>query len=168
MSLSTDDVIIPIKLGSSEAFRPSSQWAATNAMPTQLHVQEHAVQLAFAITDYKVQGRTLDKLVLSIGSRPFEPSLSLPSLYVLASRVRKRAHLRVLGWNVSTDASRLRALRHPPELSIWHSGYNGSMWSAPQATKSAKKACNTQAHRPTKRMGLHKGYTDQTAKKTNK
>eukprot|EP00966_Prymnesium_polylepis_P322674 7378921-Prymnesium_polylepis.1 len=151
LSLSSADVIIPIKLGPSEIFKPSSQWAATNAMPTQLYVQDHAVRTAIdpmsqpgvmrghlsavslaLAADYKVQGRTLDKLILSIGDRPFEPYLSLPSLYVLASRVRKRAHLRVLGWTASTDASRLRALRHPPELAIWH------------ATTMACGTCRTQ------------------------
>jgi hypothetical protein len=43
-------------------------------------------------SDYKVQGWTLSKLVLSIGERPFEPHLSMTSLYVLASRARLQEH----------------------------------------------------------------------------
>jgi hypothetical protein len=38
----------------------------------------------------------LPKGVLSLGERPFEPYLSLTSLYVLVSRVKRRADLCVL------------------------------------------------------------------------
>ena len=62
--------------------------------------------------------------MLSIGERPFEPYLSLTAPYVLVSRVRQRADLRVLRWDAQKDGTRLSALRHPTELAIWHAGYN--------------------------------------------
>ena len=113
--------------------------------------------------DYKVQGRTLDKLVLSIGDRPFEPHLSLTSLYVLASRVRKRDHLRVLHWDPSTDAPRLRALRHCPQLALWHAGYDNHLWSTTTVRNAAALArSESQAGgnpRPAQRArGLQRGH----------
>ena len=177
LSLSHSSVVIPVKHTTVDTAKLSSAWAAENAMPTELSLRDHAVQLAFAITgglhppraarmhwsatrgrarmhwsatrdvaacagaDYKVQGRTLDKLVLSIGERPFEPHLSLTSIYVLASRVRRRSHLRTLRWNHSTDAPRLRALRHSPELALWHAGYDSAgRWQAARAVDTAAQA----------------------------
>jgi hypothetical protein len=53
-------------------------------------------ELAFALTDYKLQGMTLERLVVLIGVYPFPTRHSLSSLYVLLSRVRRSAQLRIL------------------------------------------------------------------------
>ena len=60
------------------------------------HVGLCQVELAFAVTDYKVQGKTLDYFVLLL-SQPLKPNgeldskvrpqLKLADLYVLVSRV---------------------------------------------------------------------------------
>ena len=62
----------------------------------------HAVALAFAVTDYKLQGQTKYKLILSIALRLFPPHLDLKSVYVDVSRVQKKT---------------LRALKRPPNRS---------------------------------------------------
>eukprot|EP01047_Picozoa_sp_COSAG01_P031123 COSAG01_NODE_2196_length_8179_cov_17.030322_4_plen_1365_part_00 len=53
-------------------------------------------ELAFALTDYKLQGMTLERLVLVIGTYPYPLRHSLASLYVMLSRVRSSKQLRVL------------------------------------------------------------------------
>eukprot|EP01047_Picozoa_sp_COSAG01_P084658 COSAG01_NODE_18262_length_1088_cov_1.515672_1_plen_60_part_10 len=53
-------------------------------------------ELAFAITDFKLQGMTLERLVLVIGTYPFPLRHSLASLYVLLSRVHSSDQLRIL------------------------------------------------------------------------
>ena len=61
-----------------------------------LFIKPHSVSLAFAVTDYKLQGKSLDVLILRLAPRKFEPPFHLHSLYVLLSRVRTHAGLRVL------------------------------------------------------------------------
>ena len=53
----------------------------------------HAVALAFAVTDYKLQGQTKDKLILSIALRLFPPHLDLKSFYVDVSRVHTKNNI---------------------------------------------------------------------------
>ena len=51
---------------------------------------------AFALTDFKLQGRTLPKLIMSIADRPFPPYIDLVAFYVMVSRVTASNGLRVL------------------------------------------------------------------------
>ena len=74
----------------------SSLWACMRAVPKTLNCTEHPITLAFAVTDFKLQGKTLEKLVLSIAPRPFPPHLDLKAFYVMVSRVRARCGLRLL------------------------------------------------------------------------
>jgi hypothetical protein len=53
-------------------------------------------ELAFALTDYKLQGMTLERLVVLIGMYTFPTRHTLSSLYVMLSRVRRSAQLRIL------------------------------------------------------------------------
>jgi hypothetical protein len=53
-------------------------------------------ELAFALTDFKLQGMTLEQLVVIIGTYPYPLRHSLASLYVLLSRVRSSKQLRIL------------------------------------------------------------------------
>ena len=69
-------------------------------MPPKLNVKRHEIDLAFAVTDYKVQGKTLDYIILSIGPRDgLMPHLSLTDVYTLASRVRLGSRLYVVGFD---------------------------------------------------------------------
>ena len=59
--------------------------------------RKHPVDLLFAVTYHKLQGITLDKLILTINKHP-NPFLRLvlPSLYVGISRVHNLSEVRVL------------------------------------------------------------------------
>ena len=137
-SLLDDKLVVSIPMRSSvDEFVPSSQYAAqhgigvkvrvpgSKAKKTLLDIKQHMVELAFAVTDFKLQGKSVDRLVLSLAPRPpnTEPTIKLDSLYVLASRVRTRQGLRVLMADTNHWAH-LRALRHPPELEIWEKAYD--------------------------------------------
>ena len=56
----------------------------------------HGLDLAFSITAHKIQGQSCDKLKIDLNKTPFMPSITFPSLYVMLSRVRTSANLRVL------------------------------------------------------------------------
>jgi hypothetical protein len=104
-----------------------------------LETKDHAVSLAFAVTDYKLQGRSLDRLIVSLAPREFEPELDITAVYVLLSRVRTRAGLRVLA--MPTDWDHLRALRHTPVMTIWEKAYDevSGMFDAIAASEAAEK-----------------------------
>jgi hypothetical protein len=84
------------------------------------------VELMFAVTDYKLQGQTLDKLILSLGERTFKPHLSLQKLYVLVSRVRAAKDIRLLKPQDPNGFNYIKHLQHVPALHVWNSGYNAS------------------------------------------
>ena len=52
--------------------------------------------LAFALSNFKLQGRTLPKLILSVCKRLRAPWMTLASFYVLVSRARGLGGLRLL------------------------------------------------------------------------
>lgn len=56
------------------------------------------MELAFAVTYHKVQGQTLDRIVLDLNGK-----VSVPELYVAISRVRKSDDIRILPlWDAQT------------------------------------------------------------------
>ena len=65
--------------------------AAQNHLSEKVMVRGHAYMLAWALTDNKLQGRTLPKLILSILKRKLPPWMTLSAFYVLISRVRTSA-----------------------------------------------------------------------------
>ena len=122
-------------------------------VPKELRINKHQIDLAFAVTDYKVeaqavapptlattkpifralqvQGKTLDYFIVSLGKRGagVYPKLKLVDLHVLVSRVRLGARLFVIGLNPN-DVDHLRQLRPSEVLGIWEHGYNQitEMW----------------------------------------
>ena len=156
-SLSEEVVVVPMGLAfKAEEFKPGSTFAAMNGIgvpqrrrkktgaltkkkTSGLAVKEHCVTLAFAVTDFKLQGASLDALVVSLAPRPFRPPIDLSSVYVLASRVRTRDGLRVLrddpaGWE------HLKAMRHAPELEVWESSYDENGFFCESMANSAISA----------------------------
>ena len=73
-----------------------SQLAAAKGLPIKVKVREHQYCLAFALTDFKLQGRTLRKLILSLSDRKKPPWVTICAFYVFISRVRRAASLRLL------------------------------------------------------------------------
>ena len=91
--------------------------AAARDLDAMIAVQE--------TTDFELQGKTVDKLILCFGPRALPPYFSLSSVYVLASRVRMGDHLRVLGCDPKCDdMSHLTDLVHPRALVVWESSYD--------------------------------------------
>ena len=114
------------------------------------------VELAFAVTDYKVQGKTLDYFVLLL-SPPLKPTgeldgrarpqLKLADLYVLLSRVRQGARLFVHGFDATNGVhvQWLHALHHPAEMWLWADGYGpDGRWDDARVRKLATNALCTQ------------------------
>ena len=85
--------------------------------------RKHPVDLLFAVTYHKLQGVTLDKLILSINKHPCPKlRLVLSSLYVGLSRVHKWDDIRVLPYT-SEDVDYLITLKFDDLLKDWVNNY---------------------------------------------
>ena len=106
----------------------SSLWACMRAVLKTLSCTEHPITFGFAVTDFKLQGKTLDRLILSIAPRPFPPHLDLTAFYVMVSRVRARNGLRLLHRpaNRTGGLRYLRKLQHAPALRAWNTRYDAA------------------------------------------
>ena len=81
------------------AWTPIAFYAAQQGIAQKIRgVNCHQYGLAFCLIDFKLQGRTLPKLIVSICKRQRLPWMTLTSFYdyVLISRVRKLDGLRLL------------------------------------------------------------------------
>ena len=86
--------------------------------------RSHPVDLLFSVTYHKLQGLNMDALVLSINKHPNKKlRVTLPSLYVGASRVHSLDQLRVLPfWE--EDVEYLTSLKRDPLLKLWFENYS--------------------------------------------
>ena len=158
-SLFDEELVVPVLVGKASAtYAPTSSWAARVGVPKELRINKHQIDLAFAVTDYKVSGcssrraahisnqpsqssarcrcrarRSITSCtyIVSLGKRGagVYPKLKLVDLHVLVSRVRLGARLFVIGLNPN-DVDHLRQLRPSEVLGIWEHGYNQftEMW----------------------------------------
>ena len=87
-SVAADAVVVPI-LVSGEPLEVDlySIRAAQHGLPGKVEVYSHGYILAFALTDFKLQGRTLPRLLISLVRRPNPPYIDINSFYVIVSRV---------------------------------------------------------------------------------
>lgn len=119
-----DSQTIPLLKSSSAEFVDCySMYAAQQGLPRQVSIKRHPYDLAFALTDFKLQGRTLPKLILSICKRYRMPWMTLQSFYVLVSRTTSMAGLRLLQYDrVGIDNVR----QQMPDIYLyaWERGYN--------------------------------------------
>ena len=110
---------------------------------------DHQLDLAFALTDFKLQSRTVTKLILGLGPRKFPPYFSLSTIYVLASRVNLGLQLRVIGFDPRRDSiSHLTSLLHPTDLGIWEAGYDDAGCWDDNLRDAAITAAEGGAHPP--------------------
>ena len=106
-----------------------SVYAAQQGILRRVTVKRHQYDLAFALTDYKLQGRTLPKLILSVCKRHRMPWMTLQAFYVLVSRVPCMSGLRLLQFDQDGIDS-VRKLMPNPFLYAWERGYDDNgMWS---------------------------------------
>ena len=81
---------------------------------------------AFAMTDFKLQGRTLPKLIVSTSVKSWgRPVMDLVSFYVMISRVTTSAGLRVLNKD-KLGVAKLKELRWPAELYSCERSFDGA------------------------------------------
>ena len=106
-----------------------STFSVQNAMPDQVLVRNFNYMLAFAMTDYKLQGRTLPKLIISIPPSYRRPPMTLVSFYVLISRVQTKNGLRLLSHDINAMFA-LTKRSHDPYLHAYEHAYDtNGMWS---------------------------------------
>ena len=125
-SLVRGQLVIPILCCDSDDIRVS--WGAqTHSVSSR----SHAVELAFSMTFHKVQGKTLDRVVLDLNRRPFNPKVSFTALLVAISRVRSSTHLRILPAQPGQTFDYLLRLSPDEDLRIWLSGFPsvGGVWN---------------------------------------
>ena len=131
LSLEPDRLVIPVPLHSRPRLQKTrSAYSALYGLPKEIKLIEHQLDLAFALTDFKLQSKTVTKLILSLGPRSFPPYFTLSTIYVLASRVKLGLQLRVIGLDPQRDSiTHLTSLQHPSDLGIWEGCYDGTDWS---------------------------------------
>ena len=128
--------------------------AAQAGLPLRLKVREH--QFAFALTDFKMQGRTLPKLILCLADRRKAPWITLAAFYVFISRVRRADSLRLLQYNANA-LDKVAKLRHDDYLGCWERGYDADgRWSDARAVhewacRKARRDALNEATREEKR-----------------
>ncbi len=134
---SYDNDVLPITLGnfSTEDYTTTSEYSAQESVPHKLKIQRFDVIPFYACTDFKMQGRTVESLIVLIGPHPFPPFITLPALYVLASRVKLSKNLFTLGLN-KNDMDHLRKLIHSPTLIIWEAAYDEFGFFSPEKAQT--------------------------------
>ena len=104
-------------------------YAAQHGIPRQVPIRRHQYDLAFALTDFKLQGRTLPKLIISICTRSRMPWMTLQSFYVLVSRTTSMKGLRLLQ-NDPHGLENVRQQMPDKHLFAWERGYDqNGQWS---------------------------------------
>ena len=158
-SLETDEQVVPLSAvrNTEDKIYLTSAYAAQQGFdPTVCPKKRHTLSLAFGITDFKLQGRTLPRLVLSPGKGRKGPPMRLSKLYVLISRVQTAKGLRMLpgsagfkhDWKALLE--RFVHLVPDPDLIMWEGGYDDDgNWEAARAVQ-ARAAFTTEYERTKK------------------
>ncbi|KAJ1449343.1 hypothetical protein M885DRAFT_536096 [Pelagophyceae sp. CCMP2097] len=118
-----DDQVAPILVSSqARELKLTGMTAAMHGLPAYLLGRTFAYNLAFALTDFKLQGRTLQKLIINLPRRT-APKLDLKSWYVLVSRATTEDGLRALQID-KDEIAKLLNLKHHPSIAAWQQGYD--------------------------------------------
>jgi hypothetical protein len=129
--------VIPLLLSSSaEDIDCYSVYAAQHAISRRVLIKRHPYDMAFAITDFKLQGRTIPKLMLSLPKRHELPWMSLQSFYVLISRVPCMDGLRLLQYD-RQGLQRVRTQMPDIYLYAWERGFDDKgLWNPELAVRA--------------------------------
>ncbi len=143
--MAQDAIVVPVPRSKERLeYETGSLYATMANVPRVLRHKGHPITLAFAFTDFKIQGKTLDYITLSLANRPFPPHIDLKGFYVMISRVRRADAIRVLSKH--DDLKHLGNLRHAHELAVWHASYtDDGDWDANVARDQAKRAAGRRA-----------------------
>ncbi len=100
----------------------------------KLAVCSFAYDMLFCVTIHKLQGMTLERLILDLTKPIYPPHHTFEAALVAASRVRKGAHVRVLrpGW------AHLLAYTADYRVRSWLAGFNthGGVWNKVHAMEA--------------------------------
>jgi hypothetical protein len=95
---------------------------------TTLDYKDHFVDLSFAMTFHKIQGKTVSKIILDINHRPGSRErmnyLDFFALYVGISRIQDSNNMRILPPHDANGFSHFLQLKCDPRLRRWIKGYN--------------------------------------------
>jgi hypothetical protein len=124
-SVASDATVVSLLLHSKETLEITlySIKSAQFGLPAKLDVHDHGFILAFALTDFKLQGRTLPRLLISLGPRPSPPYVDINSFYVIVSRVCGYDGLRWLDCDPH-EMEKLFSLRWKVQLAAWEQGFD--------------------------------------------
>ena len=151
---SSGKLVLPIGIGKAPVdYALTSSLLADQSIPEHFKLIQHEVELGFAFTDYKVQGRTMDYFVLCLAPRTFPPHFTLNSFAMLFSRVRTGKKLFALGLKDTSSKStqHLRQLKHSAQIVLWELGYDSTgKWSPELVHMQAEKLAINQADRKPK------------------
>jgi hypothetical protein len=94
----SDRVVIPILGGGGRETERVVVHGRTNFGCSRIRIKQHfPLELAFAITVNKSQGRTIGYVIIALSKNPAQGcNMGLPELYVALSRVRVRGNIRLL------------------------------------------------------------------------
>ena len=123
-----DGKIIPNKAKERKAVIPKSLRSNKGGEPPKFAYWGHFIELGFGITFHKVQGQTLEKLIMVLNPRVGGLArIAFDSLYVAMSRVKTGRNLRV--WPMPREClNYLKKLRPHPHIHIWNLNYDNGMW----------------------------------------
>ncbi len=102
----------------------------------KVNTRPHAVELAFAITYEKIQGKTMKKIILDLNSAPTRP-IHYDAFYTGISRVRRSCDLKIIPIPPSLTLQHLKKLKPDKKLIYWQKGIQEKTlrWSRTTAEK---------------------------------
>jgi hypothetical protein len=92
-SLFTDNLVVPVLLNTRSP--RILKVAGRSNLPRKLTFYDYGIDLAFALTYFKVQGLTLERIILDLDTTVL-PRIGVAAMYVGLSRVRQGDHIRIL------------------------------------------------------------------------
>ena len=134
----------------------------------RVRVKEFVVELGFAITFHKIQGRTIPLLLLNLNNSGQKPHLTFEAAYVALTRVTHGDNVRIMGaLNVDLQLDHLLRLNADPDVQGWLRGFGpDGLWSKERAMSEASVlkiavAAKKDAQRKA-RQRLYKAHFDES------
>jgi len=124
MTLVEDQIVVPIGLKDQDKQHISITLENGHPISFDVQAQPHRIDLAFVITFWKIQGRTIPKIILALNKRPFKPHITYTMLLVALSRVSKGDDIRILPLQEENGLDYLMKLKYDEDLEIWMEGFD--------------------------------------------
>lgn len=122
MTLVQGKVVIPLQVVRRNKFVKVPRRRGEKAF--NVWYSPHNCELGFAVTVYKIQGQTLDRVIIDLNYRPFQPQFGFHALMVAVSRVRSSSNIRILPRQPgSPPLEYLVEVKPDPTLLVWLQGY---------------------------------------------